>query len=129
MSNKHNINKINFKEIGNVYGELTVLSLVRIDASGNKFVRCKCSCGDIKARYLSSLKTGATTKCKHHEANILIGKKHGELTAIRFSHTNYLRQSIIECKCSCGNIIEVVATLFKSGKARKKCYNHKKESK
>ena len=50
------------KNIGKVFGELTVLSFVKV-AKGSSIYKCKCSCGVIKDFYLGNLRAGKTTSC------------------------------------------------------------------
>ena len=54
-------NRIN--EIGNVYGQLTVISQVKIDRWGNVFWRCNCECGGKKIINGNSLRRGITKNC------------------------------------------------------------------
>lgn len=43
------------------------------------------------------------------------GKKHGMLTVLRYVKTDFYNGAIFECKCDCGNIVEVPGTRLRSG--------------
>ena len=54
--------------VGDVFGELTVIAELGRDDSGNRLVRCRCSCGREKTVYTDNLRTGKTRACYHPKA-------------------------------------------------------------
>lgn len=67
------------KNIGQVYGELTVLEFMYC-RPGSAVYKCRCSCGTVKNFYLGNLRRGKTTSCGCHqkELNSLRYKTHGD---------------------------------------------------
>jgi hypothetical protein len=73
---------------------------------------CKCDCGNIKFVRSNSLVTGNIKSCGciRKEVDNLSGLKFGELTVLRYIEKKYYKNSSVniwQCKCSCGNIINV----------------------
>lgn len=69
---------------------------------------CECECGNIVEVRTDYLTSAHTTSCgcekmKHFSKTILLNKKYGKLTPIKF---NTLTQLYL-CKCECGNIVSV----------------------
>lgn len=50
------------KNIGKVYGELTVLEFVRT-SPGSAVYKCRCSCGNVKEFLIGNMRKGTTTSC------------------------------------------------------------------
>ena len=67
------------KNIGKVFGEVTVLEFVRV-AKGSSIYTCKCSCGVIKEFYIGNLRSGKSLSCGCITKQLLSerSKTHGE---------------------------------------------------
>ena len=136
-------NEIN--EIGNIYGRLTVLRQATKEEKNNRsgaFWFCQCECGNTVVVRGFSLRSGNVQSCgclKHEriiKSNIercggdLTGKRFGRLTVLKQidSKQNLRGQNLRywECKCDCGNLIQVNTTSLNCGK-RTCCDNCVKE--
>lgn len=86
---------------GSIHGELEVIKY-----AGNKMWICKCSCGKIKLINGYRLRNNEVKSCGHLSGfTSLIGESFGKLKVVKYSgNGKYI------CKCSCGNIIEVLAS-------------------
>jgi len=109
--------------IGKTFGELTVLSLARIDKKYHKYVKCKCSCGYIGEFSADSIKRGQKT-CGKHKTRLLIGKTFGEITVLSISKSDKHRRRFMKCICSCGKELYLSASSLLRAEARKKCIGH-----
>lgn len=112
--------------VGNVFGRLTVLEEIGKTSLGEYRYRCKCSCGNEVIVGASNL-TSRNTKscgCLHKEIvsnNLgkknkgkfkdISGKRFGKLVAVRIvtveTHGSKGDIPVWECKCDCGNTINV----------------------
>lgn len=106
---------------GQVFGEWTVL---KRDLSRPRYYICRCSCGTIRSVFGSGLKYGGTLSCgcksKEHSkqknkknAKNHIGEVHGWLTI----ESCFLKGKSYwyNCKCKCGNNIQVIEKNLFSG--------------
>ena len=118
--------KIN--EIGNIYGQLTV-----IDEAPSKNKKacwvCQCSCGNTKIVTGDALRQGNTTSCgcmkKIRGYNVgksnkkdLTGKKFGLLTVIESVGSASYGGVLWKCQCECGNYHIVESGNLQSGKVK-----------
>lgn len=91
-------------EIGNTYGNLTVVDSVK-EKGRTKWV-CKCSCGTTVVRAGHDLRGGTVKRhcgcetIKRRDA--IVGKVFGKLTVISFSHKDKTRRNMFNCLCICG---------------------------
>lgn len=106
------------KEIGKIYGHLTIIDFDGIDTSRNIRWKCKCSCGNIVTRAGSELRR---TRTKDHMCeqciqkatskrffNDLTGQTINQLEVLERVGSSKQGNSIYKCKClNCGNIINV----------------------
>ena len=112
-------------EIGNKYGELTVIK--RATAPNHKFGdaawECDCSCGNTLIARGNYLRRGVTKSCgclareltsKRFFKEILIGTKYGKLTVVRKTKAPNGWWAW-ECKCDCGNTIILRGGSLRSG--------------
>lgn len=93
---------------GQIFGELTVISPA--DTKDDKYTRwiCECSCGkkvEVRTDYLTS---EHTTSCGHIKTQFfqqkdLVGQRFGKLVVIK----NLFNKNAKQCKCDCGNVIDV----------------------
>ena len=93
--------------IGDRFGEWTVLESNCGSKNGHTYVKCQCSCGTIKEINLTALVRGRTTRCRSCAARsrterIEIGS--------RFKHWTVIENPIYrnnaayyKCRCDCGN--------------------------
>lgn len=112
----------------------------KIDLTGRKFGRwfvveevsqkkrqrrwlCQCECGNVKEVIQSTLTRGASASCgcmrnekvaKKVKLN-LTGKKFGLWSVIKENGRNKHGQVLWECKCECGNVVNVVGSFLKRG--------------
>lgn len=125
-------NEIN--EVGNKYGRLTVLRQATKEEKNNRhgaFWFCQCECGKTTVVRGFSLRQGNVQSCgclRHEQiikSNIersggdLTGQRFGKLTVIKEapSKQNLRGQNLRywECKCDCGNLLEVNTTSLNTG--------------
>lgn len=117
MANHNFIN-----EIGNTYGQLTVISRAENTKDGRARWHCRCSCGNEIDVLGKSLRSGNTKSCgclqrrRAAESNMkragsLVGKRFGKLLVIEeigfVTHSNGKRRRLYKCLCDCGNYCEV----------------------
>lgn len=100
---------------GKYFGELLVLSqdLERTKISGRVFWKCRCSCGREKSVRWDALKKAKTCgKCSID----LTKREFGQLVVQSLVGVDKYGHRIWSCKCSCGNIVQVLATNLLEGK-------------
>ena len=98
--------------IGKIYGELTILDIVREKAKRSFVYRakCLCSCGKIAKPRLSAILSGKTKSCGHLAMSLkinptqYIGQTFGELTILNVTESEEGSKVVrrCECLCSCG---------------------------
>ena len=112
--------------IGKRFGNLTILEYQNHKLKNDKYIKgyylCKCDCGNIVLYQTNMLliQNYSSCGCKQHQEAMKnhlknIGTKFGKLTIINVKY--YLNNSIstrykYECKCDCGNIIEIPTSQF-----------------
>lgn len=87
---------------------------------------CECDCGNTITVPLSVLRFGNTKSCgcllrdwlEDGQKLDISGRKYGRLIAVRPTNKKYKSKTIWECKCSCGNIVEVPINLLQSGNTK-----------
>jgi len=109
--------------IGKKFNKLTVIGYA-YKQRGRHFWNCLCDCGNVKAICQDEFKRGKTKSCGCHKHTWkklidISGQKFGRLTAIRFLRKNK-SQYYWECKCDCGNVVEIDSGRLRSG-ATKSC--------
>jgi len=92
---------------GRVYNLLKVRSYA-YTRKGHAYWDCICHCGNSTIVGASDLRNSHSKSCGclQHKLKDITNQKFGRLTVIRFSFMKG-RHSIWECKCKCGNIINV----------------------
>ena len=108
-------------ETGNRYGSLTVIEKSEIRSSEGRIQwLCKCDCGNIKLVTGHQLRNGNTKSCGcgNYRKIKEIGKRYGNLTVISFHSNNSRKEIVWNCKCDCGNIIQVKTSSLHSGHTR-----------
>jgi hypothetical protein len=95
---------------GKQFGELTAIEYL-----GNSFWNCKCSCGKETAVHSYSLRNNLITTCGDaiHKVKDISNQRFGELTAIE-----YIGNGVWKCKCSCGNIKNILGANLRNGSTK-----------
>ena len=95
---------------GMFFGEWEVIEFRGTNKWNSKQYLCRCSCGKEQIIDGSTLRKGQTKQCKDcknaKQIKDLTNKVFGDLTVVRFLRTEN-GKAMWECKCKCGNIIEV----------------------
>lgn len=97
-------------EVGNKYGDFTVISRADNDKHDNAKWLCKCDCGAEKVFSGAVLRKKRNThKCKKH--NTLVGRVINDLTVLAETERRITSSGVSKrrytCKCVCGNLIDV----------------------
>lgn len=105
---------------GKSFGKLNVIceSGSHITKGGYKLRSwlCQCDCGNFVSVPQQSLKNGNTRSCGCLCGDDLTGKKFGNLTVVKLSdNRKHGKQKIWNCKCICGNKVDVPTGRLKSG--------------
>jgi hypothetical protein len=103
--------------LGRRYGRLTVLSHRRVDRHGISVYACRCDCGAVVDKTLTSLRKGASPQCGHWDHAIL-GRRYGRLKVLAYSGTAGDGTALYECRCDCGNAAVVSGHALKRGNTR-----------
>lgn len=118
---------------GQKFGMLTVLresdSVRYYKHFRQRYMVCKCDCGNEKEVIIGNLRNGTTSSCgcNHygHKKGIrckhidLTGKVFGKLTVLNESYYDYEKKlTFWNCKCECGGSSLVVTSSLRSGNAK-----------
>jgi len=102
--NQHCVNN----NIGNSFGELTVVSINNDKNTNSNMVNCVCSCGSTNICRMSHLISGQIKQCKLHKAYMSINNKYGNITVLGLSHTKKGNTYVVgECDCGVIDIFEL----------------------
>lgn len=113
----------NIDMIGQKFGMLTVIKRV-IDPSAKRVLwECQCDCGNTCIRSTTALKRQTFSNCGCYNISLitkdledLTGQKFGKLKVQKLSsNRNKFGARMWNCKCDCGNEIEVDTQSLKSG--------------
>lgn len=114
---------------GQKFNRLTVIQQSqKRNSAGQVYWICQCDCGNICEVCGVSLRNGHTKSCGcyNSEVNSAKGKnrlidrtnqRYGKLTVISRAENKGIR-SVWNCRCDCGNIIQVTGDALQSGKTR-----------
>lgn len=97
------------KNIGRVFGHLTILNVFR-DDKGAVMCECQCDCGNKTKVYWHNLISGRTKSCRCGEEKNrkrfrdITGQRFGKLTALSPTTERKNGGVVWECQCDCGNI-------------------------
>jgi ribosomal protein L13 len=112
---------------GQRFGRLVAIRLTGKRKNGSVIWECKCDCGNVVEVVLTSLMYGTTRSCgclrqDLYAKNIedITGQRFGRLVAIRLTEKRKNGSTVWECKCDCGNVVEVTSALLHSGN-KKSC--------
>lgn len=113
---------------GYTFGRLTVIGQDGKNKEGRRMWKCKCECGNYKSVLEKCLKNGHTKSCgcynkkRTSEVSLkdLTGMTFGKLT-VEHRVDDYVSPSgrhLVKwnCKCSCGNVVDVTACQLNTGK-------------
>lgn len=122
-----------------VAGKLTVLQFSHTGKKGRAYWLCACACGNKTTVEASKLASGRAASCgcarvlpKDYDGPVLVneygnciadisGQTFGQLTILRYSHTDKKRGSFWHTRCSCGNEKTMAAGLFRRDGSSKSC--------
>lgn len=112
-------NKLDLR--GQTFGDLTVLSPAPNKDNGRTAWYCQCKCGNTIVVGTKELRNGDTKSCgclwdRTVKAN-LVGQRFGKLTVLQEVKDSSLSYDgvIWQCKCDCGNIVNVSGHRLRSG--------------
>lgn len=112
------MSKNKFDLTGQTFYYWTVLQEAEPNKHGQTQWLCKCKCGTVRTITTGSLRSGKSKSCGCYKSEIntnhLAGKRFGRLTPIKVVGKNQ-RANVWECKCDCGNIINVKSTSLMNG--------------
>ena len=94
--------------VGQVFGELTVISEAPRSATNVRRWNCLCSCGKEHTTSGTSLKSGSTKSCGCKYRPSIIGQRFGMLEVIAYSPIRAYNHRHVVVKCDCG-VIKTVA--------------------
>lgn len=104
--------------IGQVFGYWTVIKEVDKNKHGQTQWLCRCKCGNEGIVTTIALRSGRSKSCGCYKiqmsTNDLKGRQFGRLTPIKIVGKNQ-RANVWECKCSCGNTVNVKSTSLMNG--------------
>ncbi|MBO5484350.1 MAG: HNH endonuclease [Lachnospiraceae bacterium] len=98
--------------VGRKFGNLTVESL---ESTKDRMYKCRCVCGNyrmIKRRYLLD---GSAKSCGCKNIKDMTGMKFGRLQVLRQNGLSKKGEAVWECKCNCGNVVNVAGYQLRSG--------------
>lgn len=101
--------------VGQKFNFLTPIELLKDRAKNRqKVYKCLCDCGNYINVSSSDLKTGNTKSCGCYNIDLLCGRciditgqTFGNLTVLGKGHGNVQGVLYWECKCKCGNVVNV----------------------
>lgn len=118
------------KYVGLKFGYLSILEVTdKKTKAGKTICICKCDCGNVVEKKLSSVVRGEINKCGKYcrcKRDDIVGVTFGDLTVLSFSHEDSLHQPYYVCMCKCGSITIVRKTLLVSGVTRS-CGCHRRK--
>lgn len=120
--------------IGQRFGKLVVIEKSEKKSSmGGSYWECLCDCGNKKAIFSGSLKSGNQNSCGCSKKLNLIGQRFGKLVVVKKSEKKGNKgASYWECLCDCGKQITKAGSALKNSSFLScGCYSHRqsKESK
>lgn len=108
--------KYNYNEfINKRFGKIEIIEIYdkKVNDHNVKFAKCLCDCGNIIEKRFYDVKDGKITSCRKCDSVLLLGNHFGKLTVV----DTFYKNKVLWCKCicSCGNIVEVLASNLKRG--------------
>ena len=106
-------------EIGNQYGNLTVISKAEEKINNHIAWNCQCKCGNTIIVSGSKLRNGEKTCCplcsKRQMEIDETNNIYGDLKVLEKVSINSNRQTVWKCQCSCGNICNATGVELRKG--------------
>lgn len=106
-------------EIGNKYGNLTVISQAEKKINNHVAWNCQCDCGNMIIVSGSRLRNGEVTECsecaKRKRAINEQGHRYGNLLVLEYAGTSINRNGLWKCQCDCGSICFIMGKDLRSG--------------
>lgn len=103
--------------IGQKFGLLTIVEAY--DTDKGIMCKCICDCGNEKITSYKNLKYGKVKSCgclrSTSKLKDITGQRYGKLVAIKYTGKIKNHSAVWECKCDCGNSVEVKANALTSG--------------
>lgn len=120
---------IRIQMVGTTWGKLTVIGEEGKSPSGNRLLRCRCSCGNESVVQHGNLRSGNSTQCvtcsqtQDRRRVDLIGQTFGNLQVVAFARRDGRGRARWRCECDCGKATEVDGYSLVSGhtKSCNKC--------
>lgn len=102
---------------GRRFGKLIVVEKTEKRYNGAIVWRCQCDCGKLCEKSSNQLNSGCATSCgcNWRQPALREGERYGRLIAVRPTEKRSARSVVWECRCDCGNTINVRATMLTSG--------------
>ena len=102
---------------GKRIGKLVVIERTEKRKSRSVVWKCQCDCGTICEKTTGELTSGYENSCgcSWRKPAVQSGNRFGKLTAISPTDKRSCRSVIWNCRCDCGNELEVRATMLTSG--------------
>ncbi|MBT1162098.1 hypothetical protein [Bifidobacterium sp. SO1] len=126
--------------VGQKFGKLTVLKMIPGTKTSEASVLCECECGKLITVITGNLKGGNTRSCgclvkearnkadrarrdgtapkrttHRYKSKELVGKKINHLTILAIEGKNKHNQTMVKCRCDCGNTIIVRMSSITNG--------------
>lgn len=112
-------------EVGQRFGELTIIKELPTDELWRRRFLCQCDCGGTIETLLYCLTQGKCTHCnnkvhvRRKNAQKYIGQRYGKLVGVEYVGYNEKNHSpIIRCQCDCGNATAVQARYLVKGETK-----------
>lgn len=103
-------------QVGDVYGQLTVIQLNAKESGNHKYHLCQCSCGEQCLKRTDNLRGAKNPSCgctKITNKKDRVGDKNGLLTIIEAYIRTDGKHSWHKCQCDCGQICEIRTDNFR----------------
>lgn len=101
---------------GKKFGHLTVVRDTGKTKRNSRVWECKCDCGNIVEKITTQLKENTYLSCGCVFRGDLTGRKFGNLTVVKDTgRRDRSNARIWECRCKCGNTVEVPARYLTTG--------------
>lgn len=102
---------------GRRFGKLVVLCKTEKRKSGSILWKCQCDCGNLCEKPTNELNSGFAVSCgcSWRQPAVCVGERYGKLTAVRATKQRSSKSVVWECRCDCGRMTRVRATMLSSG--------------
>ena len=112
---------------GQRFGRLVAVRATDERRNNKVIWECKCDCGNVVNVKSTLLTNGNTSSCGclykeklkecwRKSVSDLTGQRFGRLVAVRATDERRNNKVVWECKCDCGNTVNVIGTLLRNGK-------------